>query len=81
LRHIDVEFVRRRELAVSVAGAAGVAEIGEVVEVSVGEGAAHFHRRKYRAKALAVAAGIADRHQTICFVQDLSAVHAGRLCR
>jgi hypothetical protein len=40
-RHVHGEFVRRRELAVDIAGAAGVAEIGEVFEVAVGEVAAH----------------------------------------
>src|SRR5260370_23686485 len=59
LRHIDVEFMRRRELAVGITGTAGVAEIGEIIEVAVGKRAAHFHRRKYRAQALAIAARIA----------------------
>ena len=75
LRHVDVEFVRRRELAVDVAGAAAVAEIGEIVEVAVGKRAAHFHRREHRAEAFAVAAGIADRHQPVGFLEDSSSVH------
>src|SRR5258708_12321690 len=60
LRHIDVEFMRRRELAVGVTGAAAVAEIGEIIEVAVGKRSAHLHRRKYRAEAFAIAAGISD---------------------
>jgi hypothetical protein len=75
LRHIDIEFVRRRKLAVGVAGAAGVAEIGKVVEIAIGKSAAHFHCRKHRAKTLAVAAGIADRHQAVGFFQSFRSVH------
>ena len=67
LRHVDVELVRRRELAVGVAGAAAVAEIGEIIEIAVGKRAAHLHRRKHRAQALAIAAGIAHRHQPVGF--------------
>ena len=80
LRHIDVEFMRRRELAVGVAGAAGMAEIGEVVEVAVGKRAAHFHRRKHRAEALAIAAGIADRHQPVGLLQNFRSVHSLASC-
>ena len=76
LRHIDVEFMRRRELAVGVARAAAVAEIGEIVEVAVGKRAAHFHRRKHRAETLAIAAGIADRHQPVGFLQNFRSVHS-----
>ena len=49
-------------------------EIGEVVEVAVGERAPHFHRRKIRAKPLAIAAGIADRHQAVGPLQNLRSV-------
>jgi hypothetical protein len=42
-----------------------MAEIGKVVEVAVRKGATHFHRRKYRANALAIATGIADGHQPV----------------
>ena len=62
--------MRRRELAVNIAGAAGMAEIGEIVEVAVGERAAHLHRGKHRAEPLAIAAGVADRHQPVGFLQD-----------
>ena len=75
LRNVDVEFMRRRELAIGVAGAAGVAEIGEIIEIAVGKRAAHFHRRKYRAQALAIAARIADRHQAVGLGEDFGAVH------
>jgi hypothetical protein len=33
-----------------------MAEIGEIIEVAVGEGAPHLHSGKYRAKTLAVTA-------------------------
>ena len=78
LRDVDVEFMRRRELAIGVAGAAAVAEIGEIIEVAVGKRAAHFHRRKHRAQALAIAAGIADRHQPVGFLQNSRSMHALR---
>ncbi len=74
-RDIDVEFMRRRELAIVVAGAAAMAEIGEVVEIAIGKRAAHFHGREHRAQSLAIAAGIADRHQPVGFGQRLSCVH------
>src|SRR5262245_32161537 len=67
--------MRRRELAIGVAGAAGVAEIGEIVEVASRERTAQLHCRKNRAQALAVAAGITDRHQTVGFIEDLRSVH------
>src|SRR5712671_3397333 len=72
--------MRRRELAVGVTSAAGVAQIGEIIEVAVGERAAHLHRRKHRAEALAVAAGIADRHQAVGFFQNSGSVHVAPLC-
>src|SRR5256885_17237759 len=34
LGHIDVEFVRRRELTVGIAGTASVAESGQIIEVA-----------------------------------------------
>ncbi len=79
LRDVDVEFMRRRELAVGVAGAAAVAEIGEIIEVAVGKRAAHLHRRKHRAEAFAVAAGIADRHQPVGFLENFGSVHCAPL--
>ena len=53
-----------------------MAEIGEIVEVAVGKRAAHFHRREHRAEALAIAAGIADRHQAVGFFQNSRSVHS-----
>src|SRR5213592_833401 len=67
--------MRRRELAVGITGTASMAEIGEIIEVAVGKRTAHFHRRKYRAKALAIAARIADRHQAVGLLEDFSSVH------
>ena len=78
-RHVDVELVRRRILAVRQAGAALVAEIGEVVQVAAAEGAPHLHRREHRAQALAIAAGVADGHQPVGFVQGFSCWHASPL--
>src|SRR5882724_3286435 len=72
--------MRRRELTVGVTGTAGVAQIGEIIEVAVGKRAAHLHRRKHRAKPLAVAAGIADRHQPVGFFQNSGSVHGAPLC-
>ncbi len=59
-RHVDRELVRRRVLAGVQAGAAVVAEVGEVVDVGLGELEPARHRRKDGAKAFAVAAGVAD---------------------
>src|SRR5689334_754649 len=68
--------MRWRELTVGIAGAAGMAEIGKIVEVAVGERAPHLHRRKDGAQSLAVAAGIADRHQAVGFLEGPSSVHS-----
>jgi hypothetical protein len=65
LRHVDIEFMRRSKLTIVQAGTATVAEVCQVVEISVGERAAHLHGRKDRTKAFAVPAGIADRHQPV----------------
>ena len=80
-RHVDVELMRRRELAVDVAGAAGMAEIGEVVEVAIRERAPHLHRGEHRAQALAIAAGVAHRHQPVGFGQQRGRVVAGARAR
>src|ERR1700710_2145799 len=68
--------MRRRELAIGIAGAAAMAEIGEIIEVAVGKRAAHLHRRKCRAQALAIAARIADRHQAVALLEVSGSVHA-----
>ena len=81
LRHVDVEFVRRRKLAVDVAGPAPVAEIGEVIEIGGGEAASQLHRREHRAKSFAIAAGVADRHQPPGFLVAVSRVHGVPLPR
>ncbi len=60
LRHVDGELVRRRVLAGVQAGAAVVAQIGQVVHVGLAEFQPARHGRKDGAKAFAVAAGIAD---------------------
>jgi hypothetical protein len=44
------------------AGAAVVAQVGQEVDVGLAELQPPRHRREHRAKALAVAAGIADLH-------------------
>jgi hypothetical protein len=74
-RHVDVELMRRRKLTIDVAGTAGMAEIGEIIEVTVRKRAPHFHGRKHRAQAFAVTAGIADRHQPVRFSERASCVH------
>ena len=65
LGNIDGEGVRRGKLAIDIASAAAMAEVGQIIEIGIAEGAAHFHGRKDRAKPLAIAAGIADGHETI----------------
>ena len=55
-RHVDVELMRRRELAIDVTGAARMAEVGEVIQVAVGKTAAQLHCGKHRAQALAITA-------------------------
>ena len=60
-RQVDRELVRRRVLAGVQAGAAVVAQVGEVMHVVATEFEAPRHRREHRAKAFAVATGVADR--------------------
>src|SRR5215470_6674609 len=52
-----------------------MAEIGEIVQVAIGKGAAHLHGRKHRAQPLAIAAGVADGHQAVGFGEDPGSVH------
>ena len=59
-------------MAVIIASAAIMAEIGEVIQVTVGEDTPHFHCGKDRTQALAIATGIADRHQPFGFGVVLS---------
>ncbi len=59
-RQVQVELVRRGVLAGVIAAAAVVAEVCELREISVGEGALSVDRREHRAEALAVAACVAD---------------------
>ena len=61
-RHVDRELVRRRVLAGVQAGAAVVAQVGQVVDVGLAELEPARHRREDGAEAFAVAAGIADLH-------------------
>ena len=62
LRHVDREFMRRRVLTGVQAGAAVVAQICQIIDVRLAEFEPPCHRREHRAKAFAVAAGIADLH-------------------
>ena len=69
-RKVKLELVRRRVLAGVIAGAAVVAQVGEVCEVALGEAQSPLERRKDRAKAFAITAGIADaRHSRALFDQ------------
>ena len=62
LRYVHRELVGRRVLAGMQAGAAVVAQIGQVVHVGHAELESARHRGKHRAKGFAIAAGIADLH-------------------
>jgi len=66
--HVDFEFMRRRVLAGMKAGAAVMAKIGEVMKIGGGKSEPALHRRKNRAKPLAVAARIANAHHAGCFL-------------
>src|SRR5712692_4694737 len=66
-RDVHVELVRGRILAMVKAGAAPVAEIGQVAKILRGESEPHLHRWEHRAVAFAIAAGIADPHQPFGF--------------
>ena len=71
-RHIDGKLVRWRKLAVHIAGAAGMAQVGQIVEITVPELTPQLHRGEHRAEPLAIAAGVADRHQSVGFCQSLA---------
>jgi hypothetical protein len=60
LRHVHRKLMRRCVLAGVQAGAAVVAQVGQVVHIGLREVQPARHRRKHRAEALAVAAGVAD---------------------
>ena len=66
-RHVDPELVRRRVLACVVTPATVVTEVGEVCQISIGKRSPQLHRGKDRAKTLAVATGVADRHHASGF--------------
>ena len=80
LRHVDGKFVWRRVLAGVQAGTAAVAQVGQVVDVGRRKLQPPRHRRKHRAEALAVAAGVADLHLPPDFClghQQLKLPHGG----
>jgi hypothetical protein len=77
-REVELELVRRRVLAGVEAGAAVVAEVGEVVHVAFGEFQAPLERREHRAVALAVAAGVADREDALRFGDECVERHGAR---
>ena len=60
--NVDAELVGRGILTGVVAALAVVAEVGEVVEVPLGEVAPELHGGEDGAEAFAVAAGVADFH-------------------
>ena len=45
-----------------IASPAIVTQIGEIADITLGKQAAPFHRRKYRAKPLAIPTSITDLH-------------------
>ena len=59
-RRVDRELVRRRVHAGRVAGAAVVAQVGQVRDVALGQCPAPLERGKDRAVSFAVPAGVAD---------------------
>ena len=59
-REVDLKFMRRRELAGIQTGAAVVAQVAQIQHVVLGEFETARQRRKYRAVAFAVTAGVAD---------------------
>ena len=65
---VDGEFVRWCVLAGVQASSAVVAQIGQVMHVSLCEVEPTGHGREYRAKAFAIATGVADRHLARDFV-------------
>jgi hypothetical protein len=58
-----------------------MAEIGEIGQIRRGKLPLPRHRRKYRAKALAIAAGIADFYIATGFEQCWRVGHAALLSR
>ena len=64
LGDVDAEFVRRCVLAGVQAGAAVVAEIGQVMHIGLTELQTARHGREHGAETFAIAAGIADLHHT-----------------
>jgi hypothetical protein len=74
-RHVDVEFMWRRKLAVNIAGSAAMTEIWRDNRGRPRQGVSQLHRREHRAKLLAIAAGVADRHQPLGFVGVISGSH------
>ena len=61
-RYVEGEFVRRGVLARIVTASAIMAEVGQLRQVAFGKGFLTGHRRKDRAEAFTVAAGVADLH-------------------
>ena len=76
LRHVHSELVRRRVLAMVVAGAAVVAEVRKVGELLLGESGAQLHGREDGAVPFAIAARIADHHDPFTFGEQVSERHA-----
>ena len=72
LRQVQVELVRGGVLAGVVAAAAVVAEVRQLREVAVAEGALGVQCREHRTIALAIAAGIADLGLAAGFLEQIS---------
>ena len=82
LGHDHVEGVGWGVLAVEQAGPAVVAQVGQEVDVAVGEQPPPLHGREHRAQPLAVAAGVADGEQPVGLGGEGRAVPGpfGRVC-
>ena len=80
LWYIDGEFVRRSVLARVETFRAVVAEVREVIQIALGKLQPALHRRKHGAEAFAIAAGIADRQQTIAFTRQRDQFAASAAC-
>src|SRR5580692_11242460 len=68
--------MRRGILARVITFAAVVAEVGEVVQIAGGETLALLHGGEDGAVAFAVAAGVADAHDALAFLCQISCRHA-----
>src|SRR5580698_2534074 len=67
--------MRRGVLARVITFAAVVAEVGEVIQIAGGETLTLLHGGEDGAVAFAIAAGVADAHDTLAFRREISGQH------